>query len=326
MKRAMRIVGSLALSGVFLYFAARDVSWTEAAKAFREARWIWVVPMTLAAAGTIYVRAVRWRVLVNAVRPVPLSSLVSATAIGFAANMLLPLRAGEIIRPWVLSRKEPIPFPAAAATIALERVFDMATLLVFFGLSTLVLPLPEEWRAYGWVFAASFGALLGFLLVLQRVPAALAGLEALVGRLPARIAAPALSAVRRFPAGLAGLSSARTVAAAMALSIANWLTIAVAFGAGLPAFGLDVPWVSGAIATTTFVAIAVSIPGGPGFIGMFQAGCIVALEIYGVERSVAFSYSVLTHLVQFGTTVGLGLYFFLREDLSIKDMAHVAEP
>ena len=71
---------------------------------------------------------------------------------------------------------------------------------------------------------------------------------------------------------------------------------------------------------TTFVAIAVAIPGGPGFIGMFQVGSVVALEAFGVERSLAFSYSVLVHAVQFASVLLLGIYFFLSEGLRLSDV------
>jgi uncharacterized protein (TIRG00374 family) len=320
--RSLRIAASLFVSAFFLWLAARGVSWPEVGASLREARWAYLILMTLPAAAAVYLRAIRWGILVRAVAPVGLQPLVSATAIGFAANMVLPLRAGEVLRPWLLARRQPIELASALATVALERLFDMATLLLFFGFATLMLPLPPEWRGYGWLFAGSFAVLALLLIALQKAPGPVFALfTTALAPFPARIVTPMRGALQQFADGLAGLGSLAAVAATLALSLTVWVVIALSFGFGLSAFALDVPWIPAALATSTFVAIAVAIPGGPGFVGTFQAGCVMALAIYDVPKSLAFSYSVLTHVAQFVGTVGLGLYFFIREDFSIREVS-----
>ena len=133
MKNAARLAAGLVLSATFLTLAARGVSWGEVADALGRARPGHVL---LAGAGMILslgFRALRWGVLIEPIHPVGRWRLFSATCIGFAANMLLPLRAGEIVRPWVISRREPVPFAQAMGTIALDRLFDMGALLMLFG-------------------------------------------------------------------------------------------------------------------------------------------------------------------------------------------------
>jgi hypothetical protein len=125
---------------------------------------------------------------------------------------------------------------------------------------------------------------------------------------------------RGFAEGLAMLGDPQAIVAAFLVSVAVWLSIGLSFGFGLNALRIEAPWIAAALTTTTFVAIAVSIPGGPGFVGMFQAGCVVALGAFGVERSLAFSYSLVTHGVQFAATVALGLYFLLREGVSLSEI------
>ena len=274
---------------------------------------------------SLLLRALRWGVLVRPLAEVKRRSLVSATAIGFAANMLLPLRAGEVVRPWLLARREHLPLAPAVATVAVERLFDMATLLLFFGVATLTLPLPPEWKRYGWVFLGTFVGFLAALVILQRAPhRAVAVLERALSPLPGRLSVPVVRAVHQFADGLASLRSGAAVGAAVLYSLGVWLTLAVTFGLGLAALDLPVPLVRGALSITTIVAIAVSIPGGPGFIGMFQVGCEVALGVYGVGKTIAFSYSVLVHVLQFATTVALGLYFFLRDNVTLREIAEPA--
>lgn len=321
MKQALRLVASLALSAVFLYLASRGVDWSVVRGALGDARLVYVAASVLGGLASICFRAVRWGVLVGALRSVRFRSLFSATSIGFAANMLLPLRAGELLRPWLLAKRERIPFAQAMATAALERLFDMATLVLLFSVATLTLPLPPEWRRYGWFFLGTFVVFLAVLFVMSRTPRAVLGpLEVLLRPAPQRLAVAVLRLSREFAEGLAGLGSARAVALAILGSLAVWASIAASFGFGLSALALDVPWVRASLTVTTFVAIAVAVPGGPGFVGMFQLGCVVGLAVYGVPKSIAFGYSVLVHVIQFAGCVLLGLYFFLRDGLSLREM------
>ncbi|MGH7899236.1 MAG: lysylphosphatidylglycerol synthase transmembrane domain-containing protein [Candidatus Binatia bacterium] len=324
MKHFLRIALSLGLSGVFVAVAVRDVSWPEAWAALRSAHLGYVAPVILFGGVSLYFRALRWGVLLAPIADVPSRSLFSATSIGFTANMLLPLRAGEILKPWFLARKERLPLAPLLATVALERLFDMATLLFFFAAATLTMPLPPEWKRYGWIFLATFVVFLSLVVALQRSPERfLAGLVVVLRPFPQTVSDRVIGAARQFAAGLASLRRPSAVGLAVAHSLGVWVMLAASFGFGLSALDLAVPWVRGALALTTFVAIAVSIPGGPGFIGMFQVGCIVALEVYGVSRSAAFSYSVFVHVLQFATTVGLGLFFFLRENLSLNEIREI---
>jgi len=317
----VRLALSLGLSAVFLWIAVRGVSWEETSAALRAAHVVYLSPIFIVSIVSLYFRALRWGVLLRPLARVDRHSLFSATAIGFAANMLLPLRAGEVIRPWLLARKERLALAPLLATVAIERLFDMAILLLFFGVATLTLPLPPEWKRYGWVFLGTFVAFLGVLVALQSAPGrTVAFLERALKPAPRRISEPIVRAVHQFADGLASLKSASAIALAVVYSLAVWLSLAVTFGLGLAALDLPVPLVRGALSMTTIVAIAVSIPGGPGFIGMFQVGCEVGLGVYGVGKSLAFSYSVLVHVLQFASNVLLGLYFFLTENVSLREM------
>lgn len=297
------------------------MSWSETASALREAHLVYLAPIVIAGVASLYLRALRWGVLLAPLASIDSRSLFSATAIGFAANMLLPLRAGEVLRPWFLARKHGLPLAQTIATVAIERLFDMATLLLFFGVATLTLPLPPEWRRYGWVFLGTFLGFLAMLVALQRGPRrTIAVLSRLLTVAPERLAARVLALVREFADGLASLRSGSAIGLAVAYSVAVWTTLAISFGFGLTALDLPVPFARGALSLTAIVAIAVSIPGGPGFIGMFQVGCEVGLGVYGVAKSLAFSYSVIVHGMQFASTVAVGLYFFLKENLSLREI------
>jgi glycosyltransferase 2 family protein len=324
-KRALRTLASIALSAVFLYFAVRGLSWEEIRTSLAQAKWGWVAASFVPALASLGFRAMRWGVFVRPLAPVATMSLVSATAVGFAANMVLPLRAGEVIRPWMLSQKERIPFAKVFATVALERLFDMATLVIFFAVAMATLPLPDDWRGYGRAFFGTFVVFLAAIIVFVAVPKRVIGvLETVLRPLPEGIRARVLDVADEFATGLTGLGSVGAVVAAAAWSLAVWAGIALSFGLCFFAFGLDVPFAQASITVAAMVAIAVSIPGGPGFIGMFQFGCVVALGVYEVPGAAAVSYSFASHASQAASSILSGLYFFLREGLSIRDVAGAA--
>ena len=94
---------------------------------------------------------------------------------------------------------------------------------------------------------------------------------------------------------------------------------------GFWAFHMDVPELRGALVLTTLVAIAVSVPSAPGFIGSFQLGCVLGLRIFGIKESPALAFSLIVHLSQFVGVIGAGLYSLWVENISLRE-AEAVEP
>jgi hypothetical protein len=120
-------VGILISAAAVLYFIrGMRGEWAAMGKAFTGANYLYLVP-SVGLIGVMYaLRMLRWRVFLDPIAKVPYSAIASATCIGFMATCLLPLRPGEIIRPYVLHRKSGISFGHAAGTApGLERVFDL---------------------------------------------------------------------------------------------------------------------------------------------------------------------------------------------------------
>ena len=70
------------------------------------------------------------------------------------------------------------------------------------------------------------------------------------------------------------------------------LIIAVGFAAGFPATGIEVPFLGGGVTVTAIVALAVAVPGAPGFVGQFEWGCKLALEgVYGISGASAVGFA-----------------------------------
>jgi uncharacterized protein (TIRG00374 family) len=277
-----------------------------------------VVALLVASLSTVYIRAQRWRVLLRPVGDVPLLPVLSATAIGFGAATVLPLRLGEIVRPALLARGAGIGMSAALSSVVLERLFDMLLVIgCFLGVS-VAYPIPLALRRGAFALAAAAG--LGFvvLLVVQRNSARA---EALIGRLltrlPARAAGSLRPVARAFLTGLGGLSDLWTVGVVLAYSAYLWGMITLTFLFGFLALGTSVPLVAASLATVVIVAAFVFLPQAPGFVGTWQAGCVLALGIFHVPKDVAVGYSLLTWMMAMIANVGAAGVFLAREDVSL---------
>lgn len=319
--RWLRIAISVGLSALFLWLAVRGVHWGEAASALRGANYLWVLLMLPVTVWTLVIRAQRWRVFLQAVGVPPLRPLVSATNIGFMANMILPLRIGEVIRPVLLSRRAHLPLSGVLASVLLERIFDMFTILFLFGLSVSVVTVSDQVRQWGWMLtglAVAVAAVIVLIRLQERLALRIA--RRIADLLPRNVGEPAYGFAQGFVQALEMLDSPMAYVRAFAWSLYLWMAISLIYVFGFWAFHMDVPELRGALVLTTLVAIAVSVPSAPGFIGSFQLGCVLALRIFGIADSPALAFSLIVHLTQFVGVIGAGLYSLWVENISLREV------
>ena len=319
--RWLRIAVSVAMSALFLWLAVRGVHWEDAAAALRGANYVWVVLMLPVTVWTLFIRAQRWRVFLHDVGVPPLRPLVSATNIGFMANMVLPLRIGEVIRPVLLSRRAHLSLSGVLASVLLERIFDMFTILFLFGVSVSLVTVSDEVRQWGWMLtglAVAVAAVIVLIRVQERLALRIA--RRLADLVPGQAGDSAYQFAEGFVRALEMLDSPMAYVKAFAWSLYLWIAISVVYVFGFWAFHMDVPELRGALVLTTLVAIAVSVPSAPGFIGSFQLGCVLGLRIFGVNESAALAFSLIVHLSQFVGVIGAGLYSLWVEGISFREV------
>lgn len=328
MNRTTRTLLGVAISGIALYLAMppRD-EWGNVAEAFSRVQYGYLLPIAILSAYSIVVRCQRWQLLLRPVGDVPFLPLLSATAIGFLCNMVLPLRVGEVIRPVLLAKRTQIPVSSVFASVVLERLLDMLTILVLLGLVMCLVPVSGAIRQSGILFLILAVIAVTLVIALQRQqPVALALVRRVLAVLPSAVRDRADGALHSFIGGLQGIGEGAVLFRILGYSLFVWTVIASTFGLGFLACNLDVPLVTGALALVTVVAGAVSAPSAPGFIGTFQAGCILALGLFGVSRADAIPYAFVVWGAQWLTQIVLGVVFLLRENISFGDVRAVEQP
>ena len=139
-KKIVLFIAGILISIGCSWLFARKIEWSQLNVAFREAKYIYIMPTIIIIFISHYVRAVRWSTLIAPVKNVTVLNLFSATMIGFMANNVLPARIGEIIRAVIVAKKEKIKMTTSFATVVMERIFDVLTIIVFASLLFLFLP------------------------------------------------------------------------------------------------------------------------------------------------------------------------------------------
>jgi len=322
-----------ALLGFFLRSADWRGVWAETSSANGEFLLL-AIGTTLT---TYLVRALRWQYLLAPIGPTKFWVAFETTVIGFSANFLLPARPGEVLRPYLLARRERLAGSAAFATIILERLLDLVTVLLLFGVFVVFVDpatlagdpaLYTRVKIGGLVSAAA--AVSGLVLLF-----ALAGHPERLGRaalriehvLPARLARIVAGFVEAFAQGLAVMRQPGRLAVSMLLSVPLWLSIAGGIWLTSHAFHMTFGYL-GSFLVMTLLVVGVAMPT-PGAIGGFHAMYQISVTtFFGVPNDRAIAAAIVLHAISFLPVTLLGLIFMAREGLSfgrMRDMAVAAE-
>lgn len=294
----------------------------------------WALVLALAMTVATYVlRAWRWQYLLRPIGVARFRNAFRTTVIGFAANGMLP-RAGEVLRPYLLARREGLSVPSAFATIILERLLDLLTVLLFFGLFVTVFdtgmgtvngPLWQTIKWGGMLAAGGALAALVMVAILARRPEQVRQTVERVARvLPARFATPVAHAAHRFVEGLAVTRDPLHLLVSFLLSIPVWLSIAATVWAVTLAFHMTIPF-TGTFLVLVFLTVGVAVPT-PGSVGGFhEAFRLAATGFYGMPNDRAVGAAIVLHALVFLPVIAVGAIFMLQDGLDFAGMRRMSE-
>ncbi len=311
---------SLILLVIVFWKTDRQALWD----ACMSANYWYILPSVAVTFVCMWLRAVRWQLLFAPIKKISIHSLFSAVMIGFMANNLLPARLGEFVRAYVIARHEKVAKTASFGTIVVERVFDglvLISFLVFGFFTTTALP---GWIVYsGYVFGSIYTVTLCFLFVLVAKPElALAFLDYVLHFAPDKTAERARALIQSFMVGLESLRSIFRILSVAFMSFLLWSIFALSIHYALLAFNLELPYM-GSLFLMSIIGFGVTIPSSPGFVGTFQASCVVGLALFSVSQSDALSFSIVFHASQYVPVTIVGLIYLWTDHLSLRDLRQI---
>jgi len=318
------IVAAFTLALLWWFF--RSVPLTDVWEAIRRARLAFVAAAVLVVLQTYVIRAWRWQALLLPIGHARFRNAFRTTIIGFTATYVLPGRVGEVLRPYLLARAERFSASSAFATVVIERVLDLITVLLLFvvflmGRSVVVGP-DVMWGGAA-AAAVAFGGLVA-LAVGARYPAALATWAGrLAARLPGRLAGVAGTTVHTFVDGLAVMRRPGVLLGAFGLSILLWLSIALGVWLTSRAFDLTFRF-DGSFLIIMFLVVGVAAPT-PAGVGTFHWMYRLAVTtFFGAPVDTAVAAAIVLHAVSFIPVSLLGFVFLAQDGLTFGRLRRLA--
>jgi len=266
----------------------------------------------------LYVRAKRWRYLFPPRSEPP--SLVPGIMIGYMGNNVLPLRAGEIVRVYVVARRWG-HFWTVLATLVVERVLDSLALVLILASLVFIIPVPHalEWAAAVLLAIDIVG--VAALTAVAVAPAKMRGLiEHTMRRWPG-LQQRVIGGFETFVRGLEGIRTPSHLPPMLAWTVLVWLLPAMSAWACLRATNLDLPWIAG-WTVLVFVGLGISIPSAPGYVGVFHYAATLATGIFGVPAAAAVGFALLYHASQFVPITLVGWLYLIREEMTLSEATH----
>ena len=200
---------------------------------------------------------------------------------------------------------------SAFATIIVERVFEMLTLMGVLLIILMMIPLPV------WLFRSACSILVVFIVLLflliflvVKRELSVKGIDRIIGLLPQALATRIMKLVHSFLDGLQILPDFKKTFYLAFLSVLIWTIVAVSTYVLFSSFE-SMHQLSLAAAFTVLVvtALGVTLPAAPGFVGNYHFSCVLGLTLFGIPKIDALTYAILLHFIQVMVVIVLGLIF-----------------
>ncbi|MBW3670917.1 MAG: flippase-like domain-containing protein [Acidobacteria bacterium] len=333
-KNTIRIIVISTLTVGLLALFLRNSDLGEVGSLIRKIDPIWLVAGFLANFTALCCRSLRWRIIVNPDHPPGIYPTFFATAIGFMSSAILPVRAGDVIRPALLSRRTDIRFSTALGTVLTERLLDLTSIISLFltfvalalnGATSLPTERLQFLKGAGIVGLGILSGVVVLVISAYRFRTLARRVVAAVSRIvPVRFRDSALNLFDSFVASLRLPGRPPKLLLVLGLTAIIWLCLTSQFYFVMHSFGRPLPF------TASFLVTALSILGfsipTPGGVGGFHKACqIVLVTFYGFSIDTSVAVALVFHLVGTAPVLVTGAILFLKEGMSWRQIEALEE-
>jgi uncharacterized protein (TIRG00374 family) len=317
--RWRNFVLSLFVSGGFLYLAFRHVKLDELGAALGRVNGRWLLASVCVSLLIMVFRAWRWQLELRPLEHVPLGRLWVITAVAYMAINLLPVRLGEVVRPWLLSRRSHVSFSNVVGNIVVEKTLDSVLILFYILVGLLTVENLPIWVRRGALFPAVGAALLVSLVLLFWWRGEAFVDRWVLHRLPTRFGGNLKKVLASMADGMRVIPNTTLLLAVFVVSLVLWFLPILSSYIMILAFDLNVPF-SAALVVFIFVGFGTALPNLPGMIGPYQYACQLALGLFGVSDVDGLAYGLVLNAVQFLTLIVQGLIALPIAGVSIAEI------
>ena len=277
--------------------------------------WKWVALGMACDVLSYGVQALRWKFLLAPFGKVRLSRSIRAVYSGLFANLVFPLRPGEVLRSYLLSNSEGIAIGRILGSVGVERFVDLVIATAALAVVSLFVELPRRFQRVADTLAVVTLVLLTIVAVL------ILYLEIKLGS-----SAPPKSGRRHLPGkfmavltDLHAMGTAPSFYAAVLTSLLMPFCQVLGLWAMMRSYGLPLSLLS-AVVVLLIINLGVSLPNAPANVGSYQFFCVLGLSVFDVEKTSATGFSIFAFLALTLPLVFLGFAALLRSGMSLRSM------
>jgi glycosyltransferase 2 family protein len=339
LKKVRQTLIGLAIAFGALYFILRNISFEELTTSFKNAELIYIIPGLALIILSYVTRAYRWQALLSPFKQIPVKEIYSPLMIGFM-GCILPARAGEFLRAYVVGKKHNITFSGAFSTIIVERLFDLICLMALFvwvfvfkadmfdpnmtfsGVSVQTMAI-----GFGRICIILVCGLLAFMFLLTwQEEKVKSWMNWCIRPLSEKWKEKFIYMVGEFALGCQVIKNKKALMQVTLFSILTWTLIVALYYPFYLAFDLQIQTLDSLLILTVMVCILITVLPTPAFLGSYNAGVLIALhKIMGEAEVTAVSFSMVVWAASFLVIFTGGFYFILRDHMSVRSLIKAEE-
>jgi uncharacterized protein (TIRG00374 family) len=351
-KIILPLTTGLLLSGIALYVVFKNIPLSELVGYLKTVNYWWVIPASAVILVSFMIRVVRWQLLLSPFKKTDFWSAHHPLMIGFMLNCILPGRVGELARPAIFYKKEKVPFTKVLATVGAERVFDVLVLLISFvivlatveisptldltfgeyhlnkatlekvGMTTLLLCL-------GLMVCIALVSVKQSHRLIRQTILSMPQLLLFAGssfkeKVREKLCVRLVRIFDNLAAGFDLLKSPKKISLCLGLSFVVWA--AGGFSIYVMAFGcpgIELSFLE-MYAMMVIICFFISLPSAPGFWGLWEAGGVFGLLIFGVPAKEAAGFTLANHVFQMLPVIVVGLISAIITGVNVVQVAHTS--
>ncbi len=313
--KKLQLIIAIIISAVGLYIAFHDIEWKNFIYEIKTVDIYWYFGGMLAMIIIMFIRALRWRILLLPIGNYSTIKLYKGTIAGFFTNYVLPFRIGEVVRAYVTGQYVKEKGAVLLPSIVIERTLDGISFIIFVVIFSLFVDLPLTDKQIFIVrillFVVLFILILAVYLYSKFRNKITIYLDSKNGK--------AAEFLRDLHKGMLTIFKIRHPFQIILYSFSIWFITGLTYWAGIKATHIELGFIEAFILFATAM-IAIAIPAAPGFVGTFHAAMVATLVAFNIDKNVAASYAFLQHLIGMIPICLFGFIHFLEANVSIKEI------
>jgi len=348
-KLLISLAAGIVLSCAGFYLALRNVPVSDLVAYMGAIQYVWLIPAVFLGLFTFVLRALRWRIILSTSVDLSFSEAFHPMMTGFLINTILPGRVGEVARPAIINKRDKVPFTLGLSTIAAERVFDLVSLISLLGIVMSFVSIDPGFRITFKGYSldrttldhitsamTAICALLIAAIIAVSIPAVLDFAKKIISAMPSmlffagaqskqkvyeKISIPLMGILDNISAGLSMVKYPKKIIACIIYSFLVWGLQACALyvmAKGCP--GIDLTFTQ---LTAVFVILCffIALPSVPGFWGLWEAGGVFGLALFGIGAKNAAGFALASHAVMMFPMMILGMISAMIIGVNILDVS-----